>query len=427
MSFSGNSLRNNYVLGTDCANPPRKLMLFDVAVAGHHAGYIRYLVRHWCDRELPGHLNVVVSPTFMVQHSDVVNIATRCDRKNIYFIPISPEEENSLCSDNFRRDRIRRWFQEWQLICKYASSLEATHCLIMYFDFLKFPLAFGAIPPCSVSGIYFQPKFHYSELSNYVPSIKELLQQWRDKFILLRLVSNPHLKILFCLDPLAVNPINKINSQVKAVYLPDPVQIPNNAEFDLATFKENLGIHPDRQVFLLFGSLKRRKGIHQLLEAILMLQPTLCQKLCLVLLGVPHPIEEKSIIESRIAEVCQSLPIQIIGKYDFISEGDVYKYFLMADVVLATYQRQVGASGILLLAAAARKPVLSSNYGLIGEQVQRYGLGLTVDTTVPAQIADGLTQLLLKSPSSFCDFTKMKSFVEDNSPEEFASIIFQYI
>jgi len=342
-------------------------------------------------------------------------------------VTIAPEEEKLLKDDNSRVNRIIRGFQEWQLLCKYATSLQATHCLIMYFDPLKFPLALGAKAPCSVSGIYFRPTFHYIEFNNYVFSRQERVKLWLDKLILLRVLSNRYLKILLCLDSFVVDHINKIPSNAKAVHLPDPVKILSNSELDLDKLRESLGINPSRQVFLLFGSLRRRKGIQQLLDAIVMLTPDLGQKLCLVLLGVPHPIEEKALIEAKIAEVCQSLPVQIISNYEYIREADVYEYFHLADVVLAPYQRQVGSSGILLLAAAAQKPVLTSNYGLIGELVKRYSLGLAVDASVPSEIAKGLTQLLLKSPREFCDQSKMKSFVEQNSPEQFASVVFKHL
>jgi glycosyltransferase involved in cell wall biosynthesis len=84
-------------------------------------------------------------------------------------------------------------------------------------------------------------------------------------------------------------------------------------------------------------------------------------------------------------------------------------------------------SAILVRAAAAQKPVLSSNYGLMGEMVKRYRLGLTVDASVPAEIAKGLTQFLISSPKEFCDLSSMKAFAEQNSAEKFASTVFRYI
>jgi glycosyltransferase involved in cell wall biosynthesis len=185
-----------------------------------------------------------------------------------------------------------------------------------------------------------------------------------------------------------------------------------------------LGIEANRQIFLLFGALNGRKGIYQLLEAIQLLPTSLCQKLCLLLVGESSITSQLKI---QIDAVCQVRPVQIIGRYEFIPEQDVQVYFQLADVILAPYQRHVGMSGILLLAAAAQKPVLSSDYGLMGEMVRRYSLGLTVDSTNPSAIAKGLTQLLLEPPSSACDRDKMKSFAQQNSAERFARIIFEQL
>jgi glycosyltransferase involved in cell wall biosynthesis len=84
-------------------------------------------------------------------------------------------------------------------------------------------------------------------------------------------------------------------------------------------------------------------------------------------------------------------------------------------------------SGTLVLAAAAQKPVLSSNYGLMGKLVQDYHLGLTLDSTQPREIAKGLTRFLQEPESVLCDRTLMKKFAEQNSAEKFADVIFNHI
>lgn len=414
-------------LGTADAKGVYRLMLFDLSVGGHHGSYIQHLINYWSEQELPGRMDIVVLPKFMQQHSEVVDIALSCPHKNINFVAITAQEEAALKSRESSLNRTFRAFQEWKLLRKYAVSLLADRCLIMYFDTCQLPLVLGATLPCSFSSIYFRPTFHYSDFANYIPSKKERLQQLREKFFLSRIFHNPHLKTLFCLDPFALKHLDKFPSQVKTVHLPDPVQISTSPEIQSGNLKKNLGIHPDRQVFLLFGSLTdSRKGIYQLLEAVAMLPSNLCEKLCLLFVGEANSIERVP-LESHIAAVCLVQPVQIISRYEFVPERDVQAYFQLTDVVLAPYQRHVGMSGILLLAAAAQKPVLSSNYGLMGKIVQHYSLGITVDSTVPGEIAQGLTCFLLESPAKFGDRSKMKAFAEQNSAEEFARIIFQHI
>jgi glycosyltransferase involved in cell wall biosynthesis len=146
--------------------------------------------------------------------------------------------------------------------------------------------------------------------------------------------------------------------------------------------------------------------------------------MCLLLVGGTNPAQQVT-IHQKIAAICQTQPLQVIEHYEFIPEADVPSYFQLADVILAPYQRHVGMSGILLLAAAAGKPVLSSDYGLMGELAQKYQLGLVVDSTKPAEIAKALATLLLIPPQTISNPSQMKLLVEQNSIERYVNTIFQ--
>lgn len=406
-----------------------KLIVFELGYTGHYPAYIRHLAKYWCEQELPGRLDIVVSPKFVQHHADVVDIASIFNQRSLNFVTITPAEEASLIPRKSSVHRVFRSFQEWNLLRKYATSLGATQCLLLYFDSFQAAVASGAKLPCSFSGIYFRPTFHYSDFTNYVPSLKDRVQHWREKFIILpRILRHPQLQNLFCLDPFVIKHMDQFLSKAKAIHLPDPVQIYNApTHLTLEKFKQSLGIEPGRKVFLLFGALyDERKGIHQLLEAISTLSPTLCQRLCLLLVGKMGGGNE-SPIQKRIAEISQFLPVQIIIRDQFVPEREVQLYFQSADVILAPYQRHVGMSGILVQAAAAQKPILSSDYGLMGGITHHWELGLTVDSTVPSEIAKGLTRFLLESKEKLSDRSKMKAFAEQNSADRFANLIFQHM
>lgn len=409
---------------TSISGVDRKIVLFDLYFNGHHAGYIQHLVRYWCEQGFPGTLDVVVSPKFVQLHSDVVNVASDYGQKNVNFVAISSEEDAILQSKKSSFDRAFGAFREWNLLCKYASLLEATHCLLMYFDSLQLPLALARKLPCPMSGIYFRPVFHYGDFSSFTPSARERFWQLRDKFFLSRTLRHSQFKTLFCLDPFVVARIKNFNQNVEAIHLADPVQIYGYGDSQIEKLREGLGIHPGRTAFLMFGDLRKRKGIHQLLDALTLLPAHFCEKLCLLLVG---PIGTEQLVQTRIAEISQSLPIQVVKHDRFVPEREIQPYFQVADVILAPYQRHIGMSAILVRAAAAQKPVLSSNYGLMGELVKSYKLGIAVDSMIPAEIAKGLTQFLLESPAKFYDVSSMKSFAEQNTAERFASTIFQHI
>jgi len=406
-------------------NDRQTLLIFDLSIRGHHPSYLRYLIEYLQLHRIPKTVNIVVSRQFLKEHSDVVKISHSGEGENIHFFPITREEEQSLNSRKSKLKRLYRNFQEWNILCKYANRLHADHCLIMYFDTYQLSLSLGAKVPCSFSGIYFRPTFHYPQLRNYDYSWKNRIQQWREKITITRTLANPKLEKLFSLDPLAIPHLNQFKGGEKAVYLPDPVKIGKPSNKILNDCLHRLKIDSERRVFLLFGALTRRKGIYQLLEAVSSLSKELCQKLCILLVGECSIADQ---INQKITEICQIQPVQIIQHYQFVPESEVSAYFQLCDVVLAPYQQHVGMSGILLLAAAARKPVLCSNYGLMGEIVRRYELGLIIDSTQPQAIATGLTQFLqVTNPANFCNVRTMTNFAKQNSAEEFARIIFEHI
>ena len=395
----------------------RNILLFDLFSTGHHAGYLLHLIKYWQDVALSGSLQMLVTPTFIKSHGDVVAAA----KPGVSLVTITPEEEQQLRSEGSSSDRLARSFQEWDLLQKYGQKLQPSHCVLMYLDSMLLALSLKGKPPCPISGIYFRPIFHYGEFADFNSSFKERILQWRDRVILGQLLGKKQFKTLFCLDPFAVERIAQFNTSVEPIYLADPVQIYSNSDSQLKELKASLDLPQDRKVFLMFGVPQGRKGIYQLLEAIALLPVNLAEQFCLLLVG---PKSEDPSIHNRISELQQSLPVQIIKREQFIQDQEIQPYFQISDVILAPYQRHIGMSAILVRAAAAQKPVLSCNYGLMGEMVKRYELGITVDASSPQAIAQGINKFLFQSGEILGNPATMKSFAEINTAKNFAKTIF---
>ncbi|WP_310489432.1 glycosyltransferase [Chamaesiphon sp. VAR_69_metabat_338] len=403
-------------------------MLFDLALGGHHGNYIQHQIDRAYQQGFRGAIDIVVLPEFASVHQDTVAAIDRAQQPQleIQLVAISAAEATGLGSRNSGLTRARRNFREWQLFCKYAEALHTTHALIMYLDTCELPLAMGMRSPCAFSGIYFRPTVHYQMFANYQPNRKDKLQQWRERLTWARILKHPQLETVFCLDPFAVTALAAQHPHTKVVHLADPVQPYPAKSDDLTALKTQLGIAAERQVFLLFGGVDGRKGIYQLLEAISLLPPAVCKQFCLLLVGQPHPTDRVN-IHQKITALCETKLIQAIEHYEFIPEADVPTYFQLADAILAPYQRHVGMSGILLLAAAAGKPVLSSDYGLMGELARQYQLGLVVDSTQPTEIAKALTTLMSVSPHTISNSSQMQLFAAQNSIDLYASTIFAHL
>lgn len=402
----------------------RRVMMFDLSVQGHHPAYIRYLLTYAYQTHIPYYIDIVVSPQFMQEHADVVQLCDELALDRVKFIAIKTREAEQLAPYTSAQSRARRAYQEWALVRTYAQALQADHCLILYLDTLEFPLWFGTPAPCPFSGIYFRPTFHYFDLERRRPTRSEWIQQWRERLWLQNILNGSQLHALFSLDPFAVPYINQLSGQTKAIALADPVDI---AAVDLeraALLRSQLHIESERTVFLLFGALTGRKGVFKLLEALAQLSDEHCKQICLLVVGSTDP-ETLARIRAQIAAVRQIKPIQIIERYEYIPEAEITDYFQLADIALAPYQQHVGMSGILMLAAATRKPVLSSNYGLMGQVVKQNKLGIALDSTRVDELMRGLKICLHTPLEELGDTVQMQKFAARNSTSHFAETIFQ--
>lgn len=407
------------------AGQGRTLMLFDLSIRGHHPSYIRHLIQYWQAQELRGRLVIVVSPEFLQEHAEVVALAALEPQSTVKFVAIQAAEAEALRSRKSALNRMIRALQEWRLLATYAARLEASHCLVMYFDTYQLPLALQRPFPCPVSSIYFRPTFHYPTLTRTTPNWKEQLQQWREKWVMRQVMHHRRLDTLFSLDPFVIPHLRQLSHQTQAVHLPDPVEVAAPVALSqVEALRQHLGIEAGRRVLLLFGALTERKGVFPLLEALAELPPDCCQQICLLLVGESKIAAQ---IDAQLVKLRQAQPLQAIAHYQFVPEAAVQVYFHLADLVLAPYQRHVGMSGILLQAAAARKPVLSSDYGLMGAMVHRYGLGLAVDATRPAAIAEGICRFLRAAPGTVGDRDRMQALAEENSAHRFAQVVFEHL
>ncbi len=402
----------------------QRLMLFDLSINGHHPIYIQHLIQWWGKHQLPFDLDIVVSPRFIQHHTDVIDLATKYNHCSIQFIPISEQEENEFKPHNLGPlQRMQRSFQEWNLLCRYAEKFKSDHCLILYFDPYQLPLILAERSPCPISGIYFRPTFHYQNFTQCRLTRRDRIQQVREKLLLRQVFRNPQLKTLFSLDPFAVKYLQKFQKKVQVLPLADPIVEALVSSKQILQLRERLGVEGNRQIALLFGALTGRKGIYETLDALLDLPSQLQSSLCIVLAGQVNLQDHKRLV-AKIAEIHSASAVQIISQFEFLIESEVPVYFQMADIVLAPYQHHVGMSGILLQAAVAGKPVLSSNFGLMGEMVKKYRLGLAIDSSKPSEIATGLSSLLVRNNAKPFDVVQMKIFAQENSADKFARVIF---
>ena len=387
----------------------RRILLFDTIIDGHHPDYLRHLIQYWLHTQPDGELIVVTQAIFEPVFRQLVDAFP--SQTAVQFVPISQPEIDHVHQGSV----LNRSFREWNLHLAYSQRLQPTHVLLMYFDVFQLGLWLGRKASCAVSGIYFRPDFYYGRSSG----AKERLRVLRKKTTLHGVLNRRVLTNLFCLDHSAVPLVRRMNPHVHVLPLPDPVTTYDVTTEEVVELRRELQIDPNRLVFLVFGYLDERKGLEPLLDSLQQLNPALHTKICLLFVGATTPDYQEK-IRQRIAEV--SPDIQIISLFSEVKGKAIQVFFDLSDYVLTLYQQHVGMASVLIRAAISGKPVLSSDYGYMGQLVKNNQLGAVTDSTSLAAIAALLEQVITDGIT--WSGASLRTLAEENSDTAFAQTIF---
>ena len=388
---------------------PKNILIFEPDASGHHSGYLYHLISNFLQNDYSYKLIVLVSPDFFEKHALILQ---KTLSPRVEWVKISQIEfaEWQKPKSVFKRSTF-----EWELFCRYAKEFNAILGFFMYIDYLQLAVLSKSSPPCPVSGILFRPT-----LVNYsTNSLKDKLNYWRKNITLKYFVKSKSVDSLFSLDPFARDFIEENWHTNKVKHLPDPVQVypSTQAEFQM---KKTLGIEENRKVFLIFGYLDSRKGILEVMETIGNISREKSQKGCLLIVGLWEE-NERILFDSILPKIQQLSDFQIIVKNTYIKEEEIQEYFKVADYALALYHKHFGMSGIMVWAAAAQKPIIAYNFGLMGRIVSENELGITINNDLKEKF-----EMLLENENFIGNKQKMKAFAELNQAENYAKVILEY-
>ena len=391
------------------------LVLFDLNAGGHHGQYVKQLTQYWCARTFRGHLSIMVTPSLLKKHPDLIELVERCDRADIRELPELPSS-GSL---------VQTARMQGQILKNSLNELKPTHCLLLDFDHFQLSLSFGLRfkHPVSISGIYFRPFLRAGQRIRLQDGLSDFARYMRKRIFLAAALRNPHFECLFSLDPYFAEEYS--SPTVRVLPLPDGVE-PQLPSISPSETRRKWGVESERRLALFFGSLAERKGVTQTLDAVRLLSRENQTKLCLALVGHVAPAYQDALIE-QLDILKKSSRVQIVKALRFVSDTEMINLFSASDLILLPYQRHAGSSGILVRAAQAGKPVLGSNYGLIGRYIRDFGLGIEVESSRPDDIASGMSQWL-ESPQNFpFDTIKASTFGDHHTAEGFSEVIFNQI
>ncbi len=388
---------------------PKNILIFEPDASGHHPGYLYHLIINFLQNDYSYKLIVLVSPDFFLKHPQILQ---KTISPRVQWIKFS---ENEFTEWKKPKTVFKRSILEWDLFCQYAKKYNSILGFFMYIDYLQLAVLTQPAPPCLISGILFRPT-----LVNYpANSLKERLNYWRKNITLKYFVKNKNLESLFNLDPFATTYIKENWHTEKVKFLPDPVQVYPTTK-SKSEVKTSLGIDESKMVFLIFGFLDSRKGIDDVLEAIGNIPREKSKKGCLLIVG-PWEENERKLFNIQVPKIKQFTDFQIVIKDSFVKDEDIQQYFKVADYALSLYHKHFGMSAIMVRAAAAQKPLIASNFGLMGKIVVENELGITVDNDLKE-----ILEMLLDNQNEIGNKDKMKAFADLNQAENYAKVILEY-
>jgi glycosyltransferase involved in cell wall biosynthesis len=382
----------------------KRIILFDTITDGHHPDYLYNLMLYY-----GGNSAIelwVITGEYFTNYLKQFQPEGKSAWENIFFRLIPQKEIDAL----HQKSIYQRSIIEWNLMLKHAEDLDADHVLVMYLDYFQLGIILGKTTNLSISGIYFRPNFTQNTHSLY-GKIKKLV---------LKLAMNTgKLKHLFVLEAPVQKELQKLSSKVQVHVLCEPVQCFDVNEEERQKFAQKYPQKKPKIDFLNFGYLDERKGIEVFLEACQHLSSEQIEHISLTLVGPVHP-EYQSKIEAQIAQV-KDLEVRRIWGY--LPAREVQMAFDSTDWVLVLYRNHLGSSSVLVRAALAGKPVLSTHLGQIGQLTNTQDLGAVVDILETKDLANLLVKIIDQKME--IHHASIEKFASENSIKAFGDAINQ--
>jgi len=172
----------------------------------------------------------------------------------------------------------------------------------------------------------------------------------------------------------------------RIVPIPDPMELVDPIPQSVA--REELSLPQGIPIFAFLGNLSIVKGADTFLEAL----PLVPGNWIAIMAGLPIDLSQ-----ARVEACRKSLrgKGQLVTRLGYLPEPDFLRYLAAADVVVLPYKRSFkGTSGILLGAAAMRRPILASDVNQVGQIVQEGGLGMVCPPESPTALALALEEII---------------------------------
>ena len=186
-----------------------------------------------------------------------------------------------------------------------------------------------------------------------------------------------------------------VPARVRVVQVPHGLFEISGPPVNVGEIRRRWGVKDGQKVLLAFGFVRDGKNLDLAVRALAQVPEAF-----LVVAGSVASGKDKPFAFYR--ELAAQLGVLDCCHFaeGFVADDELGKFFAGADFVLLTYAASFHSqSGVLNIAARARKPVLAlAAPSPLIESVQKFQLGITVEPDSPAAVVAGIKQLLSAIP-----------------------------
>jgi glycosyltransferase involved in cell wall biosynthesis len=345
-----------------------KVLVFEPAKGGHHLVFLRYIVEDL----LAGGYEVGLAAERGTGPSNELQRALGPSLPRCHWIRLSNGSGRFI--HGRKLDALARAQKTWNAEVVFAC------CIDEFSSDLFRRTALGVPPPAALAGrmtgIFVRPR---------VADRREASTGLVKRVGFRRLCEKRWFSRLYVLDESLCEHLHDGLDPRRFVELPDP----GSGEFVVskAEARQKLGLPPDKFLYLHYGTSSRRKGLETLVAATEQISP---KENC-ALLAAGRFVDGSSTEKSRLDVLAQQGRAYLFDRY--IEDSEEQLFFRAADVVVLAYRGHYGSSNVQSRAAAAGRPIVASDEGLVGYRTREQHLGLTF----PSGDAAGLAAALLKA------------------------------
>ena len=212
---------------------------------------------------------------------------------------------------------------------------------------------------------------------------------WIKRFAFFRLLNIKSLNTLFTIDELLLKYVVEKEPRLKnrIQYLKDPAEL--KGEYTRTAARKFLNISEEATIILVFGAINSRKGLNTLIKALNF--PDVPKSTQIVIVGQQDQSINYLYKSKEKDDLLKDGRLHVINR--FVDDAVQQIVFVAADIVWLGYKNHFSMSGVLALAAIARRVVISTEDGLIGWHTREKSLGITVDVGDLVNVKNAIIEL----------------------------------